>query len=44
MNTQGRTPKNKKFLQGAKITKKTKLNYLMGNEKAMEILFEAGMH
>ena len=43
MNTQRRTPKNKKFLQEAHITKKTKLSELMNNEKAVEILFESGL-
>ena len=46
MSTQGHTPKDfrKKSLQGA-ITKKTKFSKILeGNEKAAEILFEAGLH
>ncbi len=44
MNTQRHTPKNKKFLQGAKITRKTKLGKILEiNPDAAEILFEAGM-
>ena len=45
IGTQGCTPKNKKFLQGAKITKKTKFSEILeNNEDAAEILFESGLH
>ena len=55
MNTQGRipkkgtrtckqAPKNKKFLQGAKITKKTKISEIVEKKlEAVGILFDAGM-
>ena len=46
MSTQGRTPKDfrKKSLQGAKITKNTKISEIVEKKpEAVEILFEAGM-
>lgn len=45
MSTQGRIPKDKKSLQGAKITAKTKFDEIMNiNPDAGMILFEHGMH